>query len=100
MPSQLHEALLRVLGIVVLSAMTHGHDADIGKSAQIAMAAQLASIGLDEDRSRLYFDLVLNSLSEAAGGRCRPWIHASTNIKVAIGERLLTAKTLQEALGS
>lgn len=30
------------------------------------MAAQLASLGLDEDRSRLYFDLVLISLSEAA----------------------------------
>jgi hypothetical protein len=30
------------------------------------MAAQMASIGLDEDRSKLYFDLVLNALSEAA----------------------------------
>ena len=32
----------------------------------LAVAAQQASIGLDEDRSRLYFDLVPASLSEAA----------------------------------
>jgi hypothetical protein len=30
------------------------------------MAAQIASLGLDGDRSKLYFDLILNSLSEAA----------------------------------
>ncbi|HKR36198.1 MAG TPA: DUF4351 domain-containing protein [Steroidobacteraceae bacterium] len=52
--------------LAVLSAMVHGQDADIHKAAQIALAAQLASLGLDEDRSRLYFDLVLASLSEAA----------------------------------
>ena len=28
--------------------------------------AQLASVNLDEDRSRLYCDLILNSLHEAA----------------------------------
>jgi hypothetical protein len=50
----------------VLSAMAHGRDPDYGKAAQIALAAQIASLGLDEDRSRLYFDLVLASLSEAA----------------------------------
>ena len=48
------------------SAMAHGHDENTEKSSRIALAAQLASAGLDEDRSRLYFDLVLNSLSEAA----------------------------------
>jgi Domain of unknown function (DUF4351) len=52
--------------LAVLSAMAHGRDADAGKSVQIALAAQLASLALDEERSRLYFDLVLNSLSEAA----------------------------------
>jgi hypothetical protein len=46
--------------------MAHGQDADYSKAAQIALAAQLASLGLDEDRSRLYFDLVFASLSEAA----------------------------------
>jgi hypothetical protein len=52
--------------LAVLSAMAHGQDADYAKAAQIALAAQIASLGLDEDRSRLYFDLVLASLSEAA----------------------------------
>ena len=52
--------------LAVLSAMAHGKDENPKKSLQIALAAQLASAGLDEDRSRLYFDLVLNSLSEAA----------------------------------
>jgi hypothetical protein len=52
--------------LAVLSAMAHGQDDDYGKAARIAIAAQLASLGLDEDRSRLYFDLVLASLSEAA----------------------------------
>jgi hypothetical protein len=52
--------------LAVLSAMAHGQDADYEKAAQIGLAAQIASIGLDEDRSRLYFDLVLASLSEAA----------------------------------
>ncbi len=52
--------------LAVLSAMAHGRDADTKKSTRIAFAAQMASVGLDEDRSRLYFDLILNSLSEAA----------------------------------
>jgi hypothetical protein len=39
---------------------------DTEKSVQIAIAAHLASLGLDEDRSKLYFDLVYNALSEAA----------------------------------
>jgi hypothetical protein len=38
----------------------------IEKSTRIAHAAQVASLALDDDRARLYFDLVLNSLSEAA----------------------------------
>jgi hypothetical protein len=51
--------------LAVLSAMAHGHDSDSEKAARIASAAQAASLGLDEDRSRLYFDLVLASISEA-----------------------------------
>jgi hypothetical protein len=46
--------------------MAHGEDADTGKSVRIALAAQLAALSLDEDRSRLYFDLIVSSLSEAA----------------------------------
>ena len=52
--------------LAVLSVMAHGRDADSQKSAQIAIAAQIASAGLEEDRSKLYFDLIMNSLSEAA----------------------------------
>jgi len=52
--------------LAVLSAMAHGRDADIGKSVQIALAAQSATRDLDEDRFQLYLDLILHSLSEAA----------------------------------
>jgi len=136
--------------LAVLSAMAHGQDADYGKAAQIALAAQIASFGLDEDRSRLYFDLVLASLSEAARrelrtmdpakyeyqsefakryvaqGKAEGELRGRANLVTrllalrfgppppealaliaaasieeldAIGERLLTAQTLQEALG-
>ena len=52
--------------LAVLSAMAHGKDADAAKSVRIALAAQLASVDLDDDRSTLYCDLILHSLSEAA----------------------------------
>jgi hypothetical protein len=133
--------------LAVLSAMAHGRDVDSAKAARIAVAAQTASLGLDEDRSRLYFDLVLSSLSEAARrelqsmdpakyeyqsdfakryvaqgraeGRTEVIVRqltlrfgplpadaqariaeASLNELNAVAERLLTAQTLQEALGS
>jgi hypothetical protein len=137
--------------LAVLSAMAHGRDADTDKSTQIALAAQFASVGLDDDRSKLYFDLILISLSEAARkalrnmdpatyqyqsdfakryvaqgevqgeikGRAalvakqlalrfgplpestRAEIEAASLAELdAIGERLLTAQTLETALGS
>lgn len=136
--------------LAVLSTMAHGQDADTAKSVQIALAAQMASLGLDEDRSRLYFDLILSSFSEAARRALRTMdpakyeyqsdfakryvaqgimqgrtegrvalvirllalrfgpltdevqnqiASASIDELDAIGERLLTAQTLQEALG-
>ena len=132
--------------LAVLSAMAHGKDADSDKSVRIALAAQLASVGLDDDRSTLYCDLILTSLSEAARrafknmrafnyeyqsdfakeyfgkgiarGRAelisrqltirfgeldndaKARIASATADELnEIGERLLTAKTLQEALG-
>jgi hypothetical protein len=136
--------------LAVLSVMAHGQDADYGKAVQIALAAQIASLGVDEDRSRLYLDLVLASLSEAARrelgtmdpakyeyqsefakryvaqGKAEGKLEgradlvtrqltlrfgslpsvalahiASASIEEldAIGERLLTARTLQEAFG-
>ena len=133
--------------LAVLSAMAHGRDADTRISVQIALAAHLASMGLDAERSRLYFDLVVNALSEAAKRELRTmdpakyeyqsdWVKdwmaqgatkgkaslvtkllirrfgplsAATTTQLmttsseeldAIGERLLTALTLEEALGS
>lgn len=132
--------------LAVLSAMAHGRDADAEKSVRIALTAQLASINLDEDRSKLYCDLILNSLSEVARrafktmdmskyeyqsdfakqyvaqGRMEGRMDLvmrllgvrfgtlSEDVKAriasaslseldAIGERLLTARTLQEAVG-
>jgi hypothetical protein len=52
--------------LAILSALAHGHDPDAKLAAQIAAVAQGASMRLDEDRAQLYFDLILNSLSEAA----------------------------------
>lgn len=52
--------------LAVLSAMAHGRDRDTDRSVQIAVAAMAASIGLDAERSTLYFDLVVTSLSKAA----------------------------------
>lgn len=136
--------------LAVLSAMAHGKDADAEKSLRIALAARLASANLDEDRSTLYCDLILNSLSEAARrafksmrtfkyeyqsdfakqyfgqGRMEGQLEGRADLVMqllnvrfgtlseeakakiaasslselgAIGERLLTAQTLQEALG-
>lgn len=52
--------------LAVLSAIAHGKDADHERAARIAMIAHAATLHLDFDLSRLYFDLVSNSLSEAA----------------------------------
>lgn len=52
--------------LAVLSAMAHGRDDDVSKSARIATIAQGACRGLDERRAKLYFDLAVSFLSEAA----------------------------------
>lgn len=52
--------------LAVLSAIMHGRDVDVMKAVQIAAVAQRVTVGLDAERSNLYFDLVLSSLSEAA----------------------------------
>ena len=136
--------------LAVLSAMAHGRDSNLQRAVEIALAAQKASVGLDADRSKIYCDLVISSLGEAARQAltsmdartyvyqsdfarryiaqglaeglaharaliirqltCRfGQIDAQTEALVqrasvadldAIGERLLTAHTLQDALGS
>jgi hypothetical protein len=52
--------------LAVLSAMAHGRDANAGRAIEIAIAAQKASTALDADRSRIYVDLIMSSLGEAA----------------------------------
>ena len=52
--------------LAVLSAMAHGRDPNTQRAAEIARVAQKASDGLDSDRSKIYFDLIMNSLGEAA----------------------------------
>jgi hypothetical protein len=52
--------------LAVFSAIAHGRDKDTSKAAQIALAAQLGTLVLDVERGGMYFDLVFDSLSEAA----------------------------------
>ena len=59
-------AAVRDPELAVLSAMAHGRHEDATTAAAIASAALHASVALDPDRSRLYCDLILASLSEAA----------------------------------
>jgi len=46
--------------------MAHGKGVDVRKAVQIALVAEAATHGLDENRQRLYFDLIWASLSEVA----------------------------------
>jgi hypothetical protein len=52
--------------LAVLSAIAYGNDADSERAARIAMLAHAASLNVNFELSRLYFDLISNSLSEAA----------------------------------
>lgn len=132
--------------LAVLSAMAHGHDSDVGTAARIALAAHVATLDIDDERGRMYVDLVLDSLSEAARRELRAMDPAKYEPRSdivkgwralgraegraallqrqltlrfgpltseaierlsrgtideldAIGERLLTAQSLEEALG-
>jgi hypothetical protein len=70
-PSRVPEVIDEVVArenpeLAVLSAMAHGDDADVDRAIQIARIAHATSEALDADRSKLYCDLILNSLGEAA----------------------------------
>jgi|SRR5579872_1382345 len=52
--------------LAVLSAVAHGRDADTEKAVQIALAAEVALLNLDAERSTLYRDILSEALSEAA----------------------------------
>ena len=52
--------------LAVLSAIEHGQNPDISLAARVASAAIVASADIDAERSRLYIDLILMSLSANA----------------------------------
>jgi hypothetical protein len=52
--------------LAVLSAMAHGRDDATEQAARVAHAAFFAVDGLDEERARLYADLIHSRLGEAA----------------------------------
>jgi hypothetical protein len=52
--------------LAVLSAIEHGKNTDSELAARVASTAIVASAGIDAERSRLYLDLILISLSEKA----------------------------------
>jgi hypothetical protein len=52
--------------LAVLSAMAHGRDRNVERAVEIALAAQKASVGLDDNRSRIYLDLIISSLGKVA----------------------------------
>jgi hypothetical protein len=52
--------------LAVLSAMAHGKDDDVERAVRIAIAAQAASLSLDDEHATLYWDLILLALSQAA----------------------------------
>ncbi|HEX6510303.1 MAG TPA: hypothetical protein VF221_21955 [Chloroflexota bacterium] len=52
--------------LAVLSARAHGSDPDIQLAARVAAAAIMASAGIDAERSYLYLNFILQSLSEDA----------------------------------
>ena len=61
--------------LAVLSAMAHGHE-EVG--ASIAHTVLAAVAGLDEERVRLYVDLAMASLSEAARTALEALMHRGT----------------------
>jgi hypothetical protein len=60
------EAARRDPELAVLSAMAHGRADDASRAIEIAAAACKACATLDADRSRIYSDLILSHLGEAA----------------------------------
>jgi Domain of unknown function (DUF4351) len=52
--------------LAVLSAIEHGQSRNVALAARVASAAIVASADIDAERSRLYLDLILISLSKSA----------------------------------
>jgi hypothetical protein len=75
--------------LAVLSAMAHGRDADAGTALQIALVAAAASVGLDAERSVMYYDLVFASLSEAAKRALQAMDPAKYKFQIRVCQALL-----------
>jgi hypothetical protein len=52
--------------LAVLSAIAHGKDPDPARAVEIALAATVASDGLDAERAGVYYDLIVSAMSRAA----------------------------------
>jgi len=60
----------------VLSAVAHGQSQDIGLATRVALAALWAIKDLDGERSDLYFDLILSSVSERVRREVLPMLNS------------------------
>ena len=73
--------------LAVLSAIAHGRNPDSDWSASIASTANAAIEGLDGDRWKLYFDLVMTSLSGAARRKLQAMDPAKYQFQSAFAKR-------------
>ena len=73
----------------MLSAMAHGQDG-IDSALSIALAAMAASVGLEPERSMLYCDLILASLSEATRKALLAMDPAKYEFQSEFAQRLLS----------
>ena len=62
--TELHEARENI-ELAVLSAIAHAQNADIALATCIALATLVENAEIDDERCRLYFDLVIKALSES-----------------------------------
>ena len=95
--------------LAVLSAMAHGRDRDVSKAVRIALAAELAGQGefarryfgqgLAEGRAALLQRLLTQRFGPLPAEVTERLSAATIDELDAIGERLLSAATLKEALG-
>jgi hypothetical protein len=93
--------------LAVLSAMAHGRDENVQRVVEIALAAQKASRPLDSDRSKIYFDLIMGSLGEAARQAlnqmdARTYVYQSDFAKhyIAVGRIELVLQLLTRRFGA
>jgi len=80
------EAVARDPELAVLSAMAHGDDL---ASVEVAKALNVATPGLDEERTRLYLALVVDSLHEAAKAAFEALMHGKLRVPERVHSQVL-----------